>query len=279
MKYRSIATLLHDPKTDMDTLRFAIDAARKWDAHLHVLCAGINLTDPGFYYSGAQPSVVEKNLEIARDDALALRTKVTKIMEAEAIKWEAEPVVIMTMAINSFVSRHMRYADCVILPSPYAKGRVKADEAIFEACLFGAGVPVLVAPKGASLPVGDLKPMIAWDGSAEALSAARALKPLLSDKVEVNICVIDPPSSTHERSDPGGRLGQALKRTGAQVHISVLSRTSDKIATQLSRHAVSVGADLIVMGGYGHSRLREAVIGGVTRSMLRTTSHPILMAH
>lgn len=279
MKYRSIATLLHDPKTDLDTLRFAIDAAHKWGAHLHVLCAGINFTDPGFYYSGAQPSVVEKNLEAARENALSLKAEAKKILGQHNIKWDVEPVVIMTMAINSFVSRHMRYSDCIILPPPYAKGRGKADVAVFEACLFSAGVPVLVAPKGAVLADDPIKPMIAWDCSAEALAAARALKPLLSDQAEVGICVIDPPENDRERSDPGGRLAEALKRTGAQVHISVLSRTKESIATQISRHAASSGANMIVMGGYGHSRLREAVIGGVTRSMLREATQPVLMAH
>ena len=279
MKYRSIATLLHDPKADLDTLRFAIDAAEKWGAHLHVLCAGINFTDPGFYYSGAQPSVVEKNLEMARENALALRAKATGVLEQSNITWDVEPVVVMTMAINSFVSRHMRYSDCIILPPPYAKGRGKSDVAIFEACLFNANVPVLVAPKGASIANDPIKPMIAWDCSAEALAAARALKPLLSDTAEVSICVIDPPESDRERSDPGGRLAEVLQRTGAHVHISVLSRTKENIATQLSRHAMSSGANMIVMGGYGHSRLREAVIGGVTRSMLREATLPVLMAH
>ena len=66
MSYKSITTILHDPKARADALDFAIHAARHWDAHLHVVCAGVDSTDSGFYYAGAQAIAVQENLEQAQ---------------------------------------------------------------------------------------------------------------------------------------------------------------------------------------------------------------------
>ena len=66
MSYKTITTLLHDPATYEETLRFAIATARRWDAHLHIVCAGVNFTEPGFYYAGAQATIMADNRDQAK---------------------------------------------------------------------------------------------------------------------------------------------------------------------------------------------------------------------
>ncbi len=278
MTYRSIATILNDPLTATDMLAFAIQAARQWGAHLHVLCTGIDSTDPGFYYAGAQAIAVQQNLEVAQGDAQALEGIAQDVLRNEDILWDLEAVTLMAGGIGPFLTDHMRFFDLAILPLPYGEGRSFVDVSGFEACLFGADIPVLVAPAGAQMGRGLSRMMIAWDDGAEALAAAKAARPLASAARLCEICIINPDRHGPDRSDPGGRLAQLLSREGAHVEVTVMARNQDAIAAQLLQRAGETGADLLVMGAYGHSRLREAVMGGVTRSVLRDASLPVLMA-
>jgi len=95
----------------------------------------------------------------------------------------------------------------------------------------------------------------------------------------VDITVIDPPSHGPERSDPGGQLGQWLARHGVRTEVTVLAKTLPTAADVLQRHVEETATDMVVMGAYGHSRLREAILGGATRQMLETAKVPVLMAH
>jgi len=241
MTYTSIATFLHDPGRAPDILDYAIQAARKWGAHLYVICAGIDSTDPGFYYAGAQAIAVQTNLP--------------------------------------FLADHLRFYDLAILPQPYAESSNFTDVTAFEACLFGADMPVLVIPEGKGASTAMDQIMIAWDDGAEALAAARAAMPLTGIAKGTDICLINPPKHGHNRSDPGGRMAQMLTRKGANVQITLAPQRHHDIATQLLERARETGVDLLVMGGYGHSRLREAVLGGVTRTVLGKAHLPVLMAH
>ena len=95
----------------------------------------------------------------------------------------------------------------------------------------------------------------------------------------MDVTVVDPPGHGPERSDPGGMLCQFLTRHGVKAAVTVLARSEAPVAQVLARHALDLGADLMVMGAYGHSRLREAVLGGATRTVLENTHIPVLMAH
>ncbi|MFV2033667.1 MAG: universal stress protein, partial [Halocynthiibacter sp.] len=109
--------------------------------------------------------------------------------------------------------------------------------------------------------------------------AVRAALPLLIAAEIVNITVIDPPVHGPDRSDPGGALSQMLARHGVNAEISVLAKTLPRVADVLTRHVRDIDADFLVMGAYGHSRFREAILGGATRNMLEQAEVPVLMAH
>jgi nucleotide-binding universal stress UspA family protein len=120
--------------------------------------------------------------------------------------------------------------------------------------------------------------VIAWNESAEAMRAVRAALPLMAQARSVTVVVIDPPQHAPNRSDPGGALSQFLSRHGLRVEIEVLSRTLPRISDVLLRHVAESGADLVIMGAYGHSRFREAILGGATRAMLEQQQVAVLMA-
>ena len=279
MSFKSICTILHDTDAPTDALEYAIQAARKWDAHLHVLCAGINRTEPGFYYGGASAMVVENFLDDARESAAQLQHIVKARLAVEDIRWDVDTVSILSTGLVPFISDYLRFNDIAILPLPYQAPNHTTDVAMFEACIFGAKIPAIVVPKGCVMPPELSRILVAWNDSTAALAAARASLPLVEEAAVTDICVIDPPLDGLDRSDPGGRLAQMMVRYGANVEITTCARLDADIALQLQKKAQETAAQLIVMGGYGHSRLREAVIGGTTRSMLQHAKVPVLMAH
>jgi nucleotide-binding universal stress UspA family protein len=111
------------------------------------------------------------------------------------------------------------------------------------------------------------------------MSAIRSALPLLKEAEATNIVVVDPPKHSSDRSDPGGELSQMLARHGVKPEISVIAQTMPKTSAVIARHCEDQEADLLVMGAYGHSRFREALLGGATRDMLETCAIPVLMHH
>ena len=279
MTYTSIATILHNKDADKSALEFAISFARHHDAHLHVLCTGVDETEPGFYYAGAHAIAVQQNFDLAREEADQLETAAQARLASEDIKWDVQSVTVMPGGLDPFLADHMRFFDLTILPAPHQGNNDRIDAMTFEACLFGADVPVLVVPQGVEMKGNFNNIKVAWDDGVEAMAAARAALPLMKDAKFTTIAIVDPPMHAPDRSDPGGKLAAYLVRNGAKVDVAIHARTQPSIAAQLLARAAETDVDLMVMGAYGHSRMREAILGGVTRDMLRLTTLPLLMAH
>jgi nucleotide-binding universal stress UspA family protein len=121
--------------------------------------------------------------------------------------------------------------------------------------------------------------MIAWLPSREAARAIHDALPLIISAGSATVAVVDPSISDREYGEePGADIATALARHGVEVTVNQLPRSDRSIADTIREHAVARSADLVVMGGYGHSRLREAIIGGVTRDMIANTSVPLLIS-
>jgi nucleotide-binding universal stress UspA family protein len=279
MTYTSIATILHNKEADQTALECAINFARRHDAHLHVLCAGVEEPEPGFYYAGAHAIAVQQNFDVAQEEADCLESHARGRLDAEDIKWDVQSVTVMPGGLEPFLADHMRFYDLIVLPAPHQGANDRIDAMTFEACLFGADVPVLVVPQTANTSVEFHNIKVAWDDGTEAMAAARAAIPLMQAAQSTAIVIVDPSMHAPDRSDPGGKLATYLSRNGAKVEIAIHARTQPSIAAQLLSRATETNTDLIVMGAYGHSRMREAILGGVTRDMLRLTTMHVLMAH
>jgi nucleotide-binding universal stress UspA family protein len=103
--------------------------------------------------------------------------------------------------------------------------------------------------------------------------------PFLRRAEMVQIVVVDPPTHGPERSDPGGLLCQLMVRHGVNAEVAVLAKTMPRVSEVLARQVRDIDAELLVMGAYGHSRFREAILGGATRDMLERAEVPVLLAH
>ena len=279
MAFKSILTITTDAARSADQLDVAVDLARREDAHLDVLCIGVDQTQTGYYYAGATAILTQEAYNQARDDVARAEKAVRDRLASEDIRWAVDTAVAQVGALAGPVGMLARFSDLVVLGKPYGEGRGYANEAILEAALFEGGAPVLVMPETMTEAAFGKRILLAWNQSNESLRAARAALPLLKAAAAVNITIIDPPAHGPERSDPGGMLSQLLARHGVHAEVSVLAKTLPKTSEILSRHARDLNADLIVMGAYGHSRFREAILGGTTRNMLEMAGIPVLMAH
>jgi nucleotide-binding universal stress UspA family protein len=146
--------------------------------------------------------------------------------------------------------------------------------------LFESGRPVLLLPKGPT-PFPEVKRLIiAWDASVEASKAVQASIGLMQAAEEVHAVLIDPvPSFEGHGPEPGADLATYLGRHGIETTVHRLPREGRETGAMLRRTAGDLGAELIVMGGFGHSRLRQRIFGGTTTSMMKETPVAVLMAH
>ncbi len=279
MAFRSITAITTEISEQKALLDTSGSIARQVGAHLDVLCLGLDRTQPGLYYTGTSAVIFQDNLSQARQQAETLEDAAKDTLQGADFNWSATGLTAQSVALNGLVAYRTRFCDLVVLPRPYGDGRTHEDEAILEAALFNGNVPVLVLPDTQPFPDPVETIVIAWNDSAEALRATRAALPFLQAAKNVCIAIIDPPTHGPDRSDPGGALGQMLARHNVRAEVSVLARTMPRVSDILNRYVKDKDAQMVVMGAYGHSRFREAIMGGATRHMLELAKVPVLMAH
>jgi nucleotide-binding universal stress UspA family protein len=156
--------------------------------------------------------------------------------------------------------------------------KVAPEEMIAEGALFGSGRPVIVVPYIQKSGIKLDRVIIAWDASRSAARAVADAVPFLRKAAAVEVVIV---ASERPKSDEvaGADIGHHLARYGLNVEVKRIVSTDTDVANTLLSHAADVSADFMVMGGYGHSRLREFVLGGVTRGILASMTVPVLMSH
>ncbi|MGK5016406.1 MULTISPECIES: universal stress protein [unclassified Janthinobacterium] len=187
------------------------------------------------------------------------------------------------------ISQLARYADLVVISQYNAKDKSPSVMRDFPAyVLLHSGRPVLIVPYAPPLPL--LAPpaaarnvLISWNASKEASRAVSAALPLLQRAGQVHVAIFDAQvHATEHGEQPGAELTHYLARHGVEARLHLLDgggvRRGD-IGEALLSQAADLSADLLVMGAYGHSRLRETILGGVTRTILQSMTIPVLMAH
>ena len=281
MAYKSILTVLTRAEDAALGIAQAARLAQAQDAHLDVLVLGVDRTQLGYSYIGSGAVMMQVTLDRAEAEARETETAVRAALAALGpdLRWSLETAVTQLGALGDLVAQRARFADLVVLPRPYGTGKGPECEAITESALFEGKAPVLVLPeKGHDVALPPKRIIVAWNQSAEAMVAARMALPFLKAAEMVNITVVDPPAYGSERSDPGGLLCQMLVRHGVKAEVSVLARNLPRVSDILARQIWDQNADMLVMGAYGHSRFREAILGGATRNMLEQATVPVLMA-
>ncbi|MCC8364670.1 universal stress protein [Lysobacter sp. A6] len=173
-----------------------------------------------------------------------------------------------------------RYADLAVLARPTGDDAA-ITHAFFDAFLFGSGRPLLTVPvdKPAARESRFQKIMLAWKPTRES---ARAIHDAIAlfEPTDVEVLIVDPEIGDLWHGDePGADIGAHLAEHGLRVNVSRRPAGSMSVATTVLLHAAENDVDLIVAGGYGHTRMREWVLGGATRELLEGMDKPVLFSH
>lgn len=278
MGYRTLAVIVTDQTADLPALTAAGDIAAREGGHLDIYCLGIDPTRYEPLPIGSALAVMETGAAEASARAKELAKWADQVL-ADVPNKSIEPLVLPHLGLETGVGRIARYSDVIICARPYGRASGPVQVAALEAALFGTGAPVIVVGTDMQMPETMGRVLLAWDESPEALTALRHALPMMQEADRVDVVMVDPPSHSPERSDPGGALCVMLARHGIKAEVSILARTLPRVSDCLVRFAREHNCGMVVMGAYGHSRLREAMIGGPTREMLEASEVPLFMAH
>lgn len=277
MSYKTIAAYLASPEGVADVMNLALPLAEKLGAHLIGMHASSGVPVLGTIGAQVPPEIIEQYAEHMREDTEAIKNSFLESVKGAQVQteWRQHEQKVIGADILNTISEHTRCADLVIMGQFDAEqraGDLTAD------VIIGAGRPVIVAPKSFAATNLTGKIVIAWDGSREAARAAFDALPLLKEADAVFVVTVQKRNGGDAISSGGGELAHSLARHGVTVE-AVALESSASAGEALSKYASENDCDLIVMGCYGHSRLRERLFGGATQHILHKMILPVMMSH
>ncbi|WP_417675729.1 universal stress protein [Roseibium sp.] len=259
--------------------KYALELGRQYDAHVTGLAIAFEPVVPAF---AAAPMPVDY-LEAAHEQAVGAAKDAQKqfdeLARLSGDKSESRVEEILTGGPLESVLQHCRTTDLVVIGQTNPDTPEPMRELLIETVLFESGVPVLLVPY---IGVSDYTPnnvLIAWDGSSTATRAIHAALPMLDKSDKITVLVVEKKKTEGTGGQPGAEIATYLARHGLDVTIDVVTNPQTGIADTLLNYVSDHGNDLVVMGGYGHSRMREFLFGGATREILEAMTVPVLMAH
>jgi nucleotide-binding universal stress UspA family protein len=269
-------------------LATALTVARMWDAHVLALHVRVDSRDVApLAGEGLSGAMIEEMMTATEKESLsrsqAVRAMFDRFVASQGVR-VGEPVRGQPMPTASFaavtgreddlVAQQARLADLTVVPHPEASDDESSSDAL-HAVLFDSGRPVLIAPQatGKDAQIGT-RICLAWNGTAESASAVLAALPWLHRAQAVRILTAD----EYQRRGPAAQdLADYLALHDISAEIATFRPIEREVGAGLLRAAQEFGADLLAMGAYSHSRLRQLLLGGVTRHVLEHVRLPIMM--
>jgi nucleotide-binding universal stress UspA family protein len=266
---------------DDNALAAAVALAAAHDAHLTVV-QPVDLPLPTTGPWGITPELVLAQVHAQlRDEAMQKASLLRERLGREAISWEVRVGEAGFADPIHALASQARHADLTVMAAPVQGADDGAvARAWFSAMLLESGRPMLVVPSHHPVELPIRHAVVAWKPTRESTRALHDALPLLAGTTSVDVVVADPVArATTDDTIAGVDIATHLARHGLNANVVRLTCAGQTVATVLLRHAADTGAQLLVAGGYGHSRLREWILGGTTRDLLLATHLPILFAH
>lgn len=273
---KDIAVHLTGSDEDKVRLAYAGAIADRFGSHVtglqvHVLPELIATTDP----SGS--AFLQDLLEQSHAEAQAASDRLTVALDGLAAPHELRRLDVYPTTVGSDLAAEAQTMDLFVGTRPY--GDPAHRERIEETVLFQSGRGCLFVPPGGSPPAAYDTVFLAWKPSRESARAVAEAMPFLKAARQVVVGLVEEDGAPEQfGEEPGGDIGRHLSRHGISAEIRTISGWV-YVGEALLNEAERVGADLIVMGGYGHSRFREWALGGATRHVLSHAKVPVLIAH
>jgi nucleotide-binding universal stress UspA family protein len=274
MTYKTILVHCGDKPTSTARIKLAADLARRFDAHLTGMAAVPVPQLPVDMMMGPPAGDLLTLMEQSNTTYLA-DAKALFECQSKAAGLAGEFILRVEDPIEGFTTA-LRYADLAVVGQ---QSEGTADPDLPEAVAIASGRPVIVVPHiGYTKPIGT-NVLLAWNASAQAAHAATAALPFLAKAKKVTLLVIDGAGDPAHGEVPGADAARWLARHGVTVEVQREASGGLDIGNVILSRIPDLDIDMIVMGVYGHSRFREFVLGGASRTILSSMTVPVLMAH
>jgi nucleotide-binding universal stress UspA family protein len=266
---KNILLLIHDDSGQEARLQAALDVTRAVNGHLTCLDVSVVVPLVGADFGAPGGAML---LQLERENETANRARTYPRLEKEDVSWTW---IDTTEYLEPALEQACSLADLIVVNSQLASFPLPDMRTLAAALVLKSGKPVLAVPEKVTGFQAGGNALVAWDGSREASAALCAAVPLLQLAGSVTIVEVEDGSV-----NPGAEEAAAyLSRHGVHATIVRAATDGDDAGTVLLAKANSERFDYLVMGGFGHSRLVEALFGGVTRRLLTETQIPLFLAH
>jgi nucleotide-binding universal stress UspA family protein len=276
MSYKTIVVSLNET----GRLPQILAAARKLGSTFKAHVRGVYVIPAAQVYPmvgyDAVPEIYDGNRVYFQTEKDKVKAEFEKAMKADGVAGAFVTIDGRTSQIANEVAEQARSADLVILAASKADGSSGVETEFAERVVMLAGRPVLLLPRDGEAPLNLEDIVLGWDNGREAARAAFDALPILRLAKKVRIAGID---VAPKGVEPGADIAETLAHHGVKAEITHVSSDGMGAGDTLLRAAKDLGAGLVVMGAYGHSRLTEFVFGGATRQALKKLSTPVLMSH
>jgi nucleotide-binding universal stress UspA family protein len=256
---------------------FAVAVAAAFNAHVAAIAFAHDPIVPATLMGGVPADFIESQRAEAEAAASAAIARFEEAARRAGVSAESRMLAASIAEASDQFGRIARRFDLAVVGQAEPE-KACPEELLAESALFEGGRPVLLVPyiQEAEFKLG--KVLVCWDGSRAAARATGDALPFLARAEDIEVLIV---AGERGKTDeiPGADVGQHLARHGLKVDVKRIVATESNVANTILSYVADSGADLIVMGGYGHSRLREFVLGGVTRSILEAMTVPTLMSH
>ena len=256
---------------------YAVSVAEAFSAHLAGVAFAYEPVIPPTIMGGVPAALIEGQRAEAEKAAQAATTKFDEAARRAAVSAESRIIGASLAGASDLFGRMARRFDLSVVGQA-EPDKLAPEELIVEGALFGAGRPVVVVPYIQKTGLKLDRVMVCWDASRNAARAIADGMPFLTKAKAVEVIIV---ATEKPKSDeiPGADVGQHLARHGLKVDVKRIVTGGTDVPSTILSHAADSSADFILMGGYGHSRLREFVLGGATRGILASMTVPVLMSH
>ncbi len=279
MPYKTMVAILRGETDTLELVSGISPLARSFGSHLTGVHAEPSAAAHVAVLAGDMVSIDETGIEASRQRMERVRESFSKACEAEGIAHDWRGVETFSGDSASASLATVNTADLVIVQQsdPDQFDTAYAD---IETLLYSGGRPVLFLPYIHTAPIEPKHVVIAWKPSKEAARAVFDALPLLHRATRVEILAVNPrDSEEHSAEMTGADIAASLSRHGIEVSLVNQRASGIPVGDVIANHIAETGVDLLVMGAYSHSPLRELFFGGVTRTLLKTMTVPVLMSH
>lgn len=280
MSYKNILVHIDDSKACIERVSAAIALAKRQDALVTGIALALESTISTYIGIDIPSSLTIEQQGFVRNAAKNAVVKFEAAAKEAGVEYVSRTITCSASKAPARLAFFSRHADLTFLGQADPKDRDGAFlESLMDGVLQHSGRPVYTVPYIGRPDNKVRKAVIAWDGGKKVVRAVNDAIPLLQDRAEVTVLVINPKERGKEfGGKQGENIAAHLQRHGINATVDYQIAPELSTDTVILNYLADAGADLLVMGAYGHSRLRERTFGGVTESILHQMTAPVLMA-